>query len=128
MHAIGMALDIVSLKAENNIVILTDSSSVVSNFHVHCYYPIISRLIHRILDLQITGKTINLCWIPSHIGIEGNELGHVAAKAGSGRREEPILINYSGWRGVIRDALVGIWKQRSEMCRDKLRHQNKSCG
>ena len=41
-----------------------------------------------------------------HIGIEGNELADVAAKAASGRPEEPILINYSDWRSVIRDGDV----------------------
>ena len=65
---------------------------------------------HRIHDLQIIGKTSNICWIPSLVGKEGNELADVAAKATSGRPEEPILINYSDWRNVIRNALVAMWK------------------
>jgi len=31
--------------------------------------------------LQIFGKTINFCWLPSHVGIGGNEKAYTAAKA-----------------------------------------------
>ena len=101
-----MALDIVSLRAESDIVIFSDSLSVVRSLRVHCYHPIIRRLVHRIHDLQIIGKTIHVGWIPSYIVIERNELADVAAKVASGRPEEPILINYSDWRSVIRDAFI----------------------
>ena len=110
-----MALDIVSLRAESDIVKFSDFLSVVRSLHVHCYHPIIRRLMHRIHDLQIMGKTINICWIPSHIGTEGNELADVAAKAASGRPEEPFLINYSDWRSIISNALEAMWKQMRDV-------------
>ena len=62
-------------------------------------YQIRRRLIHRIRDLQITGKTIIICWIPFHIGIQGNDSADAAAKGAS---EEPIPMNDSDWRNVIR--------------------------
>ena len=37
VHAINMTLDIVSMKAENRIVIFSDSLSVAKSFHVNCY-------------------------------------------------------------------------------------------
>ena len=44
-----------------------------------------------------------------------------ATKGASERPEEPIPINHADWRSIIRNALVGEWKQRWETCRDKLR-------
>ena len=73
MRAINKALDIVSMIAESSNVIFCDSLSVVKSLRVHCYHPIIRRLIRRIHDLQITEKNISICWIPSHMGIQGND-------------------------------------------------------
>ena len=80
MHAINIALDNVSIKAESSSAIFCDSLSVVKSLHVHCYHPIIRRLIHRIHDLRITGETISICWIPSHVGIQGNDSADATAK------------------------------------------------
>ena len=97
MHTINIAPDIVSMKTE---------SSIVKSLHVHCYHPIIRRLIHRIHDLQITGKTSSVCWIPSQLGIQGNDSADAAAKGALERPEEPIHINHSDWRSIIRNALA----------------------
>ena len=32
-------------------------------------------------DLQAMGKIISVCWVPSHVGIEGNELAYTSAKS-----------------------------------------------
>ena len=88
-------------------MIFSDSLIVVGGFHVHCNNSSIRRLIHRIHDLQITGKTICLCWIPSHIGIEGNELADAAARAALiNQRNQSLLAMLTGealsdvhWRG-----------------------------
>ena len=79
MHALNIALDIISTKVESEFVIFSGSLSVIRGLHVHCYNSSIRRLIHRIHNLQITGKTISLCWIPLHLGIEGNELADAKA-------------------------------------------------
>ena len=111
-HALNIALDVISVKVENEFVIFSDSLSVVRGLHVHCYNSSIRRLMHRIYDLQIAGKTICICWTPSHIGIEGNEFADAAAKTASKRPEEPISISHNDWRSIIRCALAGKWKQQ----------------
>ena len=42
--------------------------------------PLILQLLQKLHQLSCTHKTIHLCWIPSHIGIRGNEVAHMAAK------------------------------------------------
>ena len=121
VHATNIVLDILSEKSQNNFVIFSDSLSVVKSLHVHCFQPMIRRLMHRIHDLQTMGKIISVCWVPSHVGIEGNELADTAAKSASERPEQPIPINHTDCQSGIRNVLVERWIQRKEKCRDKLR-------
>ena len=118
VNAINIALDMLSEKAEKNFVIFSDSLSVVKSLHVHCFQPMIRRLMHRIHDFQTVGKIISVCWVPSHVGIEGIELADTAAKSASGRPEELIIQIVEV---LLLYALVERWIQRWEACRDKLR-------
>ena len=42
--------------------------------------PLILQLLEKLHHLSCANKTIYLCWIPSHIGIRGNEAADMAAK------------------------------------------------
>ena len=42
--------------------------------------PLILQVLQKLHHLSCAHKTIHLCWIPSHIGIRGNEAADMAAK------------------------------------------------
>ena len=42
--------------------------------------PLILQLLQKLHHLSCANKTIHLCWIPSHIGIRGNEAADMATK------------------------------------------------
>ena len=42
---------------------------------------LVQRIIKDYSTLSKSGKTIVLCWIPSHVGISGNEKADTAAKS-----------------------------------------------
>ena len=48
--------------------------------------PLILQLLQKLNHLSCAHKTIHLCYIPSHIGIRGNEAADMAAK-GRHKRE-----------------------------------------
>jgi len=51
----------------------------IHNRHLETGY--VQKFISDYSQLVNSGKTIALCWIPSHVGIRGNERADVAAKS-----------------------------------------------
>jgi len=63
-------------------VIFSDSiSSLLAIHNIHLETGYVLKFIKEYTHLVNSGKTITLCWIPSHIGIGGNERADAAAKA-----------------------------------------------
>ncbi|GBO22608.1 hypothetical protein AVEN_133204-1 [Araneus ventricosus] len=76
----------------DNYIIYSDSLSVLqalSSLHRHSH-----PLAFSILDLHdrlvCKGFSILLCWVPSHVGISGNEIADTAAKNASAVLDNPI--------------------------------------
>ena len=80
--AIDMALDyVVNNSLENKFVIFSDSLSVLKSLnHTSSKNPKIQNVIEKHHELSKT-KGILFCWLPSHVGIQGNEAADVKAKA-----------------------------------------------
>ena len=83
LAAIRMSLEVIQRSTDRRFVIYSDSLSSLQAIHS---FDINSVTVFNILKLytQLTdaGKQITLCWIPSHVGIKGNEMADMAAKAG----------------------------------------------
>ena len=62
-------------------IIFLDSLSVLLSLrNKKLENPLIIKLMNR-LDLMSNSKGIMICWIPSHIGVRGNEKADSAAKS-----------------------------------------------
>jgi len=48
--------------------------------------PVVQDVLLRMTMLKRGGKNVTLCWIPSHVGIRGNELADQAAKRAARRQ------------------------------------------
>ena len=79
--AIDLALDFISTcDANNKFIIFSDSLSVLKAMnHTSSKNPQIQKLLEKCHEL-LAYKEIVLCWIPSHIGIQGNEMVDKQAK------------------------------------------------
>jgi len=80
--ALNLALDIIRRSTRKKFIIFSDSLSspmAIHNRHLETGY--VQKFIFDYSQLVNSGKTIPLCWIPSHVGIRGNECADVAAKA-----------------------------------------------
>ena len=79
--AVDLALDFISTcDANNKFIIFSDSLSVLKAMnHTSSKNPQIQKLLEKCHEL-LTYKEIVFCWIPSHIGIQGNEMVDKQAK------------------------------------------------
>lgn len=66
-----------------NSIIYTDSLSVLTALHPrNAITPLIGDILHNIRKTIRKGHNIKFCWVPSHVGIGGNEKAdECAAKA-----------------------------------------------
>lgn len=103
--AIAEALSYVDSTNLNRVVILTDSKSSLQHL-ARCTStfrgtPIAYSIIDTILKLQQKGISLVLQWIPSHIGIDGNEkvdsFAKLASSEGVSIKPSPFYSNHIPW-------------------------------
>jgi ribonuclease HI len=82
LHAILLALNIARLSSSNDFIIFSDSKSALQAMkNLWTDSPLVMRILELHTSIINSGKTIVFCWLPSHVGISGNEAADRAAKA-----------------------------------------------
>ena len=61
-------------------------------------------------------KTIVFCWIPSHIGIHGNEKANMAAREALALNITNSLVPYTDLKPSINSFILGKWQERWLSC------------
>ena len=81
LAAINKALCFIEVSNDASHLILSDSlSSLLALGRFYNDNPLIQDILKRLNSLKLAGKSIRFCWIPSHVGITGNELADAAAR------------------------------------------------
>ena len=84
--ALIKVLCFIEVDGEVSYLVLSDSLSCLQA--VKALYPsnpLVQEVLQRLTTLAGSGKQVTLCWIPSHVGIMGNELADAAAKRAAAR-------------------------------------------
>ena len=81
----------------------------------------VRKLKHTIVDLRKSRTIIELCWIPGHTGIQGNETADKNVKEASREQEEMILCSYQDVVPSINQAINKKWKKESTRENNKRR-------
>ena len=96
-HALYLALDLVetAVDDERNFIIFSDSKSALQAISGQDWtHPLVLYILERLHWLvQYQEKRMLFYWIPSHVGIRGNEKADTAAKAGLLRRVTNVPID-----------------------------------
>lgn len=111
-HAINTAIKIANTKNMDTII-FTDSQSSVKS--INKYNPK-NKIIENIqLMVHGTNNKIILCWIPSHIGIQGNENADRFAKEAEGKIiDKGYKMQMSDHIEVLKQQINKIWQQEWE--------------
>ena len=74
-------IDDAVLGPNNKYVVFCDSKSVLESiYNQETRNPLVLKALDIIHDIQSDGKIVKFCWIPSHVGIRGNEFADKKAK------------------------------------------------
>ena len=71
-------------------------------FLVQCIFSVIRYILQKIYKLQLKRYEIEFCWVPSHVGIQGNEKADGKAVEASKRNPECIPIYYKDYHSTIK--------------------------
>ncbi|GFT33391.1 RNase H domain-containing protein [Trichonephila clavipes] len=109
--AIYRALQLIDSTMPRKYCIYTDSMSVLEaleNYHDRCH-PVVCTILDITSRLYSKGFDIVFCWLPSHVGIIGNEQADSAAK--SATTHLPLAVPLSDMKHVIMHHIFKIWQE-----------------
>ncbi|GFU46495.1 probable RNA-directed DNA polymerase from transposon X-element [Trichonephila clavipes] len=109
--AIYRALQLIDSTMPRKYCIYTDSMSVLEaleNYHDRCH-PVVCTILDITSRLYSKGFDIVFCWLPSHVGIIGNEQADNAAK--SATTHLPLAVPRSDMKRVIMHHIFKIWQE-----------------
>ena len=93
-----------------NLLFFSDSLSVLkAMYHTSSKNPQIQKLLENCHEL-LTNKEIVLFWIPSHIGIQGNEMVDKQAKTSLSLEPTSFKIPFSNFKPSINKYILDQWQ------------------
>ena len=112
IKGIDIALDLVAESLNEKFIIFSDSLSVLISIKNRKQdNPLIIKLLNKHNSLS-NFKTIHYCWIPSHIGIRGNEKADCAAKNALTQNIDDMKIPYTDFKPAVNKYILNKWQQR----------------
>lgn len=120
VKAIDLALNYISEERFRKSIIYCDSLSVVQSILHRNFKNVLIRNMFRKYDYLFRSLDIIICWIPSHIGIPGNEKVDKAAKLALSLDITNIKIPYTDFKPCIYYYLKTKWQSEWDMRISKL--------
>ena len=99
-------------KEDRRVVVCSNSqSSIAAIQHLNSKHPIVKNIQNLMIELKNQQKTLKLCWVPSHTGIQGNERADEGARSAIDSNEiENIALPYKDFYPIIKEKVREKWK------------------
>ena len=95
MIAIEQTLEYIALSNNQNFIIYSDSLSAIESIEAGSTISrptLLERLLSKYSKVKNQGKIVQIHWMPSHIGIQGNQRADDLAKTATQHQEIDIVI------------------------------------
>ena len=110
LKAIDLAFDYIEKSKDDKFIILSDSlSSLQAMDNLKYENPVVLQLLERFQKLDETNRII-FCWLPSHMGIRGNERVDRLAKSALTNGVSDFKILFSDFKTCIRKHITKSWQ------------------
>ena len=99
----------------NEFVIFSDSKSVLESIAIQeTKNPIMINILDLLQQLKNRKIDIKFCWVPSHVGIRGNERADQLAKNGLNSNSEPsqFKIPFTDYIPKVKTYIKHLWQKR----------------
>jgi len=121
LYAINIATEIIKESPNRKFVIFSDSLANLEKMNdKYSECTLLRKLLHTFNDLMSKGVKVELCWIPGHAGIEGNERVDSAARTAAGGVPVLIPIPYNDHHKVVEERVREKWQERWDRSGAKL--------
>jgi ribonuclease HI len=112
LRAILLALDYIEGSHHNKFLILSDSlSSLQSIKNCNLDHPLTRQILEKCHIFYEMGKTVSFCWLPSHVGIKGNEKADSAARAALYFQTAEFKVPYMDLKSTTEAHFVKVWQE-----------------
>ena len=109
LKAVDLALDHIKEDGYWRYIILTDSLSAMQALdNQKTDNPLITKLLDKLSDICENDDVV-FCWLPSHIGIRGNEEADKAAKEALSLDVLPFKVPFNDFKPLINDFIQDVW-------------------
>ena len=110
IKAIDLALDHIEQSRNTDFIIFSDSLSVLQSLHSrHIENPLLLDVLLKHNDLADLNYIV-FCWLPSHVGIKGNEKADIAAKSALTLNISDFKIPFTDFKPCINTFLHNKWQ------------------
>jgi len=124
--AILLALKYVHRSRAGSFLICSDSQSVLQALEGGgAQNPLISKVRIRLEQACSRNKTVEFCWVPSHVGINGNERADKAAREALQLEPLPIELPHTDFKQHIREYIRNKWQRQWNLQTNNKLHQIK---
>ena len=112
IYAIDLALDLISKSNSQRFIIYSDSISVLQSLkRTKLENPLIVKIFHKLNSLIHCEKVI-FCWIPSYIGIQGNDKASSLAKVAINMTpDKNIKTPHTDLKPKMKQIVIKKWQQ-----------------
>ena len=113
INAILLALGIMEHSNRMDFLLFSDSLSTLQALQSRkTDHPLLLKVLLKLTELDSKGFNIVFCWVPSHVGLAGNEKADLVAKQALTLPEvEPCFFPYTDLRQYISFYVTRLWQE-----------------